>query len=199
MRLVDRTCPEHPFKCPRRSTASAWSSHGAHVLARVISQTQDYCSGCGAGHKVYPYLLGEVKMRRPDQMWAAYIAYVPVDRGFVYLAAAMDWHSRKVLSRRASNTMDVSFRVEALEEALGRYGRPGIFNTDQGNRFTSGAFTGVSKEKGIRISMDGKGIWRDNVFVERFWRSLKYEEVRLKAYESVGMAKAEMQTFFSLP
>ena len=115
-----------------------------------------------------------------------------MDRGFVYLVAVMDWHSRKVLSWRVSNTMDTDFCVEALEEAIDQYASPEIFNTDQGSQFTSEAFTEVLRENGIRISMDGKGSWRDNVFVERLWRSLKYEEVYLKAYESVGSAKAEI-------
>ena len=128
-------------------------------------------------------------------MWAADVTYVPMSRGFVYLVAVMDWHSRKVLSWRVSNTMDVSFCVEALEEAIAKHGRPEIFNTDQGSQFTSEAFTGVLKRNGIRISMDGKRSWMDNVFIERLWRSLKYEEVYLKAYDSVRSAKEGMGRF----
>lgn len=140
------------------------------------------------GHKIYPYLLRDMPVVRPNQVWAADICYIPMARGFLYLVAIMDWYSRKVLSWRLSNTLDTEFCVEALEEALHRYGAPGIFNTDQGAQFTSAAFTGKLKQANIRISMDGKGRWIDNVFIERLWRSLKYEEVYLKAYETVTQA-----------
>jgi putative transposase len=140
------------------------------------------------GHKIYPYLLRNVAVVRPNQVWAADICYIPMARGFLYLVAIMDWYSRKVLSWRLSNTLDTEFCVEALEEALHRCGVPEIFNTDQGAQFTSAAFTGKLKEANVRISMDGKGRWIDNVFVERLWRSLKYEEVYLKAYETVALA-----------
>lgn len=140
------------------------------------------------GHKIYPYLLRDLAVVRPNQVWAADICYIPMARGFLYLVAIMDWYSRKVLSWRLSNTLDTEFCVEALEEALHRYGAPGIFNTDQGAQFTSAAFTGKLKQANIRISMDGKGRWIDNVFIERLWRSLKYEEVYLKAYETVTQA-----------
>ena len=128
-------------------------------------------------------------IERVNQVWATDVTYIPMSRGFVYLVAVMDWHSRKVLSWRVSNTMDVSFCVEALEETIAKHGRPEIFNTDRGSQFTSEAFTGVLKRNGIRISMDGKRSWMDNVFIERLWRSLKYEEVYLKAYDSVRSAK----------
>jgi len=140
------------------------------------------------GHKIYPYLLRDLPVVRPNQVWAADICYVPMARGFLYLVAIMDWYSRKVLSWRLSNTLDTTFCVEALEEALHRYGTPEIFNTDQGAQFTSEAFTSKLKEANVRISMDGKGRWVDNVFVERLWRSLKYEEVYLKAYDTVPQA-----------
>jgi putative transposase len=150
----------------------------------------------GKGHKIYPYLLKGLDIDRPNQVWAADICYVPMARGFVYVVAIMDWYSRKVLAWRVANTMDADFCVEALEEALRRYGAPEIFNTDQGAQFTSESFTGVLKAAGIRISMDGKGRWVDNVFVERLWRSLKYEEVYLKAYETVAEARQDMANYF---
>ena len=137
------------------------------------------------GHMVYPYLLRGLEVSRPNQVWAMDITYIPMARGFVYLAAVMDWHSRKVLAWRVSVTMDTDFCVEALEESLGRHGAPEIFNTDQGSQFTSDAFTGLLKASEIQISMDGKGSCKDNVFVERLWKSVKYEEVYLRAYESV--------------
>jgi putative transposase len=143
-----------------------------------------------SGHKIYPYLLKDVAITRPNQVWAQDITYIPMERGFLYLTAIMDWHSRKVLSWRLSNTLETEFCVEALEEALWRYGAPEIFNTDQGSQFTSDEFTAVLKAAGVKISMDGKGRWLDNVFIERLWRSLKYEEVYLKAYDSVAQARA---------
>jgi len=130
-----------------------------------------------AGHKIYPYLLRGVAVNRPDQVWAMDFTYVPMARGFVYLAAVVDWYSRRVLAWRLSITMEAAFCVEALEEALARHGKPGVFNTDQGSQFTGGDFTGVLLKAGVAISMDGRGAWRDNVFVERLWRSIKYEEV----------------------
>ena len=135
-------------------------------------------------HRVYPYLLRDLTIVRPNQVWCADITYVPMRRGFLYLVAIMDWHSRRVLSWRLSNTMDVGFCLNALEEALARHGRPDIFNTDQGSQFTSLAFTQMLTDGGIRISMDGRGRWMDNVFIERLWRSLKYECVYLHAFES---------------
>ena len=140
------------------------------------------------GHKIYPYLLRDLAVVRPNQVWAADICYIPMARGFLYLVAIMDWYSRKVLSWRLSNTLDTTFCVEALEGAMHRYGTPEIFNTDQGAQFTSEAFTGKLNEANVRISMDGKGRWIDNVFVERLWRSLKFEDVYLKAYETVAEA-----------
>jgi len=134
------------------------------------------------GHRIFPYLLRGMTIDRPNQVWAADITYIPVGRGFLYLVAVMDWASRAVLSWRLSNTMDVSFCVAALEEALRRFGKPQIFNTDQGSQFTSVAFTSTLERAGIQVSMDGRGRWMDNVFIERLWRSLKYEDVYLKGY-----------------
>jgi putative transposase len=141
------------------------------------------------GHRIYPYLLRGMTIDRPNQVWAMDITYIPMARGFVYLAAVVDWFSRRVLAWRLSITMEAAFCVEALEEALAGYGRPEIFNTDQGAQFTSLAFTDVLTKAGIAISMDGRGSWRDNVFVERLWRTVKYEEVYLRAYDSVSDAR----------
>jgi putative transposase len=144
------------------------------------------------GHKIYPYLLRNLAVEWPNQVWAMDITYIPMARGFVYLAAVVDWFSRRVLAWRLSITLEVEFCLDAVEEALARYGRPKIFNTDQGSQFTSTAFTGLLLENAIAISMDGRGSWRDNVFVERLWRSVKYEEVYLRAYDSVGKARASL-------
>jgi putative transposase len=142
------------------------------------------------GHKIFPYLLRGLAIERPNQVWAADITYVPIGRGFLYLVAVIDWASRAVLAWRLSNTMDVSFCVSALEEALARFGKPEIFNTDQGSQFTSVAFTGTLAAAGIKISMDGRGRWMDNVFIERLWRSLKYEDIYLKGYADGSEARA---------
>ncbi|HME24442.1 MAG TPA: IS3 family transposase [Acetobacteraceae bacterium] len=147
------------------------------------------------GHKVYPYLLRGVAVERPNQVWAMDITYIPMARGFVYLAAVVDWFSRRVLAWRLSITMEVDFCLEAVEEALARYGRPEIFNTDQGSQFTSAAFTGLLLANAIAISMDGRGAWRDNVFVERLWRSVKYEEVYLRAYDTVADARLSLDRY----
>jgi putative transposase len=141
-------------------------------------------------HKIYPYLLKNLRIDRPNQVWATDITYIPMAKGFLYLVAIMDWYSRKVLSWRLSNSLDTVFCIDALQEALSKYGTPEIFNTDQGSQFTSEEFTGILKDADIKISMDGKGRWMDNVFIERLWRSLKYEEVYLKAYETVAEARS---------
>jgi putative transposase len=148
------------------------------------------------GHKVYPYLLRGRKITRAGEVWAADITYLPMARGFCYLVAIMDWASRRVLSFRLSNTLDASFCIEALEEALGRYDAPEIFNTDQGSQFTSEGFTSVLSSHGVAISMDGRGRWLDNVFIERLWRSVKYEEVYLKGYENIPEARKELGAYF---
>jgi len=147
------------------------------------------------GHQVYPYLLREMVIDRPNQVWCADITYIPMRRGFLYLVAVMDWSTRKVLSWRVSNTMDVEFCIEALEEALARFRRPDIFNTDQGSQFTSPRFTGVLREAGVRISMDGRGRWMDNVFIERLWRSLKYECIYLHAFETGSELRAGLTSW----
>jgi putative transposase len=150
------------------------------------------------GHKIYPYLLRGLAVERPNQVWAMDITYIPMAKGFVYLAVVLDWFSRRVLSWRVSITMEASFCVAALEEALAKHGKPEIFNTDQGSQFTCPAFTGVLAKNDIRISMDGKGAWRDNVFVERLWRTVKYEEVYLRAYDSVSEARERIGRYLDL-
>jgi putative transposase len=149
------------------------------------------------GHKIFPYLLRNLTVDRPNQVWAADITYLPIGRGFLYLVAVIDWASRAVLSWRLSNTMDVAFCVSALEAALARFGKPEIFNTDQGSQFTSTAFTGVLGKAGVKISMDGRGRWLDNVFVERLWRSLKHEDVYLKGYADGAEAKVGIGAWFA--
>ena len=141
-------------------------------------------------HRIWPYLLRDVVIDQPNQVWCTDLTYIPMCRGFLYLVAVMDWATRKVLSWRVSNTMDVEFCVDALQEALARFGRPEIFNSDQGSQFTSSAFTGVLQQAGVRISMDGRGRWMDNVFIERLWRSLKYECIYLHAFETGSELRA---------
>jgi putative transposase len=164
---------------------------GIEALYRKPKTTQRH-----PAHRVYPYLLRNLAVTRPNQAWAMDITYIPMDRGFVYLAAVVDWYSRRVLSWKVSTTMDIHFCLEAVEEAMERHGKPEIMNTDQGSQFTSQAFTGLLMKNDIQISMDGKGAWRDNVFVERLWRSVKYEEVYLYAYDTVSSAKAGLDRYF---
>src|SRR3990172_2868498 len=190
MAMMDRQYLKTPFYGARRMTA--WLRIQGHQvnckrvrrLMRVMGLEAIYrhpkSSKPAPGHKVYPYLLKGLEINRSNQVWAADITYIPMSRGFLYLVAIMDWHSRYVLAWRLSNTLEVGFCVEALEEALSK-GRPEIFNTDQGSQFTSEAFTGRLLAQGIQVSMDGRGRCMDNVFVERLWRSVKYEEVNLKA------------------
>lgn len=162
-------------------------------LAAIYRQPRT--SQPGPGHKVYPYLLAGMEITRPNQVWAADITYIPMARGFHYLVAIMDWYSRHVVAWNLSNTLDADFCVEALEEALGK-GRPEVLNTDQGSQFTGEAFTGLLERHGVRISMDGKGRYSDNIFVERLWRTVKYEEVYLKAYSNGREAKAGLDGYF---
>jgi putative transposase len=171
----------------RRHVATLMKRMGVEAIYRRPNTSKP-----APGNKIYPYLLRGLKIDRPNQVWAMDITYIPMARGFVYLAAVVDWFSRRVLSYRVSITMEANFCVEALEEALTKYGAPGIFNTDQGSQFTSEAFTDVLIASKISISMDGKGAWRDNVFVERIWKSVKYEEVYLHAYDSVSAARASI-------
>jgi putative transposase len=196
MRLLDELHLRHPFKGSRRLRDDLWDDHGLHVNRKRVQRLmglmgiealhpKSKTTQPNKQHRVYPYLLKGLEINRPNQVWATDITYIPMRKGFVYLVAVIDWYSRKVLSWRLSISLDADFCVEALEEALSRHGKPEIFNTDQGCQFTSEAFTEVLKNNGIRISMDGKGRWMDNVFIERLWRSLKYEEVYLKAYDNV--------------
>ena len=166
------------------------------IMGLVAVYPKKRLSTPGKGHKIYAYLLRKLKIVRANQVWASDFTYIPMPNGFMYLVAVIDWYSRKVLAYRLSNTLDSSFCVEALEEAIAVHGAPEIFNTDQGCQFTSQAFTDVLKAHNVRISMDGKGRWLDNVFVERLWRSLKYEEVYLKAYESVAEARRSIGDYF---
>ena len=176
----------------RQRVASLMKRMGVEALYRRPNTSKP-----APGHKIYPYLLRGVKVEKPDQVWATDITYIPMARGFVYLVAVIDWHTRRVLSHRVSITMEADFCIEALEEAMAKYGKPEIFNTDQGSQFTSEAFTRVLIDNAIAISMDGKGAWRDNVFVERLWKSVKYEEVYLRAYDSVADARASLQKYLS--
>ena len=171
----------------RKHVATLMRRMGIEALYRKPNTSRKH-----PGHTIYPYLLRALKIDRPNQVWAMDITYIPMARGFVYLAAVIDWYSRRVLAWRVSISMETDFCIEAVEEALARHGTPEIFNTDQGSQFTSQAFTGLLKQHGIAISMDGKGCWRDNVFIERLWKSVKYEEVYLKAYDSVSHAKTSL-------
>ena len=206
MKEIDRVHLDYPFYGSRR--IRDWlQDHGYSVnikkvkrLMRKIGVRALYprrrTSIAEKGHKVYPYLLRNLRITRPNQVWATDITYIPMSHGFLYLVAIMDLYSRKVLSWRFSNTLDTDFCIDALEEALGRYGVPEIFNSDQGCQFTSDSFTRLLKEAGVAISMDGKGSWIDNIFIERLWRSLKWEEVYLKAYDSVRDAKLSIGRWF---
>ena len=207
MRLIDRCHLEHPYYGSRRirdwlEDEGRWVNRKrVQRLMRTMGLAALYpklnLSLANQAHKVYPYLLRNLVIDHPNQVWATDVTYIPMARGFVYLVAIMDWYSRRVLAWRVSNTLDTSFCIEALNEAIETYGAPAIFNTDQGSQFTSEDFTGVLKQHDIRISMDGKGRWVDNVFVERLWRSVKYEEVYLRAYDSIGDARASLGRYFA--
>ena len=202
MRRIDELHLDYPFAGSRmlrdmlhREGIEIGRRHAATLMKRMGIEAlyrRPNTSKPAPGHKIYPYLLRGLKVERPNQVWAMDITYIPMARGFVYLAAVVDWFSRRVLAWRLSITMEAAFCIEALEEALAKHGNPGIFNTDQGSQFTSADFTGMLIANAITISMDGKGAWRDNVFVERIWRSVKYEEVYLHAYDSVGEARASI-------
>ena len=199
MRRIDELHLELPFAGARmlrdllRAEGFAVGRKHMTTLMRRMGITALYrkpnTSRRAPGNTIYPYLLRTLAITRSNHVWAMDITYIPMARGFVYLVAVIDWHSRKVLAWRLSISMDTAFCTEAVEEAIARYGKPEIFNTDQGSQFTSSEFTGLLHGHGIRISMDGKGCWRDNVFVERVWRSIKYEEVYLHAYETVSAAR----------
>jgi len=207
MRRLDRLHLEFPFagsrmlrgllaaegcKVGRRHVKTLMQRMGIEALYRRPRTTKPE-----PDHKIYPYLLGSIEIARPNQVWAMDITYIPMARGFVYLAVVLDWFSRRVLSWRVSITMEAAFCVETLEQALAKHGKPEIFNTDQGSQFTGAAFTGALLKNSIAISMDGKGAWRDNVFVERLWRSVKYEEVYLKAYDSVSEARSSLGRYLN--
>jgi putative transposase len=205
MALLDRQYLRTPFYGSRRMTA--WLQTQGHAVNRKRVQRLMQRMGLTAiyqrprtsrpapAQRIYPYLLRGLRIERVHQVWAADITYIPMARGFLYLVAVMDWVSRYVLAWRLSNLLDASFCIEALEEAL-RQGRPEIFNTDQGSQFTDDDFTGVLRGHGVAISMDGRGRYADNIFVERLWRSLKYEEVYLKAYDNVAQARHGIAAYF---
>ena len=208
MRQIDKLHTEFPFagsrmlrrllaadgsKVGRRHVKTLMDRMGIEALYRRPRTTRPE-----PGHKIYPYLLRGLAITRPNQVWAMDITYVPMAKGFVYLAVVLDWFSRRVLSWRVSITMEASFCVETLEDALAAHGKPDIFNTDQGSQFTCEAFADVLTKNEIRISMDGKGAWRDNVFVERLWRTVKYEEVYLRAYDSVSDARTSIGRYLDL-
>ena len=208
MKQIDRLHMEFPFagarmlcrllaangsKAGRRHVKTLMQRMGIEALYRRPRTTKPE-----PGHKIFPYLLRGVEITRANQVWAMDITYIPMAKGFVYLAVVLDWVSRRVLSWRVSITLGAAFCVETLEEALARHGKPDIVNTDQGSQFTGASFTGVLVSNEIRISMDGKGAWRDNVFVERLWRTIKYEEVYLRAYDSVSDARQSIGRYLDL-
>ena len=207
MRRIDELFLRWPFLGSRRLVALL-AAEGVRVNRKRVRRLmrlmgivplgpKPRTSKPGAGHKIYPYLLRDLVIDRPNQVWCADITYLPMGRGFLYLVAIMDWHSRAVLAWRISNTMDTGFCVSALEEALARFGKPEIFNTDQGSQFTSTDFTKVLAAAKILISMDGKGRWMDNVFIERLWRSLKYEDLYIKGYADGAEARTGLAEWIS--
>jgi putative transposase len=205
MKLIDQQYLLTPFYGSRKM--AVWLRDRGYVINRKRVRRLMRLMGLRAiyrrprtskpapGHKVYPYLLGDMKITQPDQVWAADITYIPMKRGFLYLVGIIDWYSRCVLSWRLSNTLEADFCVAALKDAL-KKGKPEIFNTDQGRQFTSEAFTKILTEHDIRISMDGKGSYNDNLFIERLWRSVKYEEVYLKAYRDGTEARRSLDGYF---
>ena len=205
MKLIDRQYLATPFYGSRKIAAwlksQNYSVNRKRVrrLMRIMGLRAIYrrprTSKPASGHKIYPYLLTGMKITRPNQVWATDITYIPMARGFLYLVAIIDWYSRYVLSWRLSNTLDTGFCVEAMEEAL-KKGKPDICNTDQGAQFTSETFTGLLKQHGVKISMDGKGSYNDNLFIERLWRTVKYEEVYLKAYQDGREARIGLGNYF---
>jgi putative transposase len=199
MRRIDELHLEHPFAgarmlrdllrhegrwVGRKHVGSLMARMGIEALYRRPNTSRKH-----PAHRIYPYLLRDRAIERPNEVWAMDITYIPMRRGFVYLAAVMDWASRRILAWRVSITLTTDFCLEAVDDALAKHGHPEIFNTDQGSQFTSTDFTDLLKANGIAISMDGKGCWRDNVFVERFWKSIKYEAIYLHAYDNVSEAR----------
>ena len=207
MRHMDELHLEHPFagsrmlrdmlrrdghEVGRKRITRLMRKMGIEALYRRRNTSKRH-----PGHRIYPYLLRDLTITRPNHVWAMDITYLPMKQGFVYLAVVLDWATRRVLSWRISNSLTADFCVEALEEAIVHFGKPEIMNTDQGSQFTGREFIGVLEEHDIAISMDGKGCWRDNVFVERLWRTIKYEEVYLRAYDSVSTAKANLARYIA--
>ncbi len=207
MRRIDELHLEHPFAGSRvlkkLLCAEGFEVGRTHVrtLMRRMGVEAIYrrprTSQPHRGHRVFPYLLRDQRIDRQNQVWALDITYLPMKRGFVYLVAVMDWATRKVLAWQLSNTLTADFCVEALEDAMDRYGVPEIVNTDQGSQFTSEEFVSTVLEAGAKLSMDGKGAWRDNIFIERFWRTIKYEEVYLRAYENMRDARRHLMTYLA--
>lgn len=206
MRRMDALHLEHPFagarmlrdmlkleglEVGRKHVGTLMKKMGIEAIYRKSNTSRR-----NQAHRIYPYLLRDLTIDRPNQVWAMDTTYIPMRRGFVYLSAVLDWATRRVLAWRLSNSLTADPCVDALEEAILKYGSPEIMNTDQGSQFTSSAFIGVLQEKGIQISMDGKGCWRDNVFVERLWKSVKYEEVYLHGYDTVSIARRALAGYF---
>jgi len=206
MRRMDELHLDHPFAGSRmlrdllrREGHNIGRRHVRSLMRKMGLQTlyrKPNLSKPATGHRIYPYLLRGMVIDRPNQVWATDITYIPMAKGFVYLCAIIDWHSRKVLSHRVSISLEVDPCIDALEEAISKHGTPEIFNTDQGSQFTCERFTNVLKQHGIQISMDGRGRWMDNVLIERLWRTVKYEEVYLKGYASVREAKTQLSAYF---
>jgi putative transposase len=207
MQLIDEIHMNYPFMGVRsirnelKDTGHKVGRSHIRTLMRKMGIEALYQKPCLSkphpGHTIYPYLLRGLTIAEANHVWCADITYIPMARGFCYLVAVMDWASRRVLSFRLSNTLDTSFCIDALEEAISLYGTPRIFNTDQGSQFTSDAFTGILRKHDIQISMDGRGRWMDNVFIERLWKSVKYEDVYLKAYDSIATARKELANWFT--
>lgn len=208
MRCIDRLHTDWPFMGARmlrdRLKIDGYTIGRRHVarLMRLMGIEALYCKRSttkrNPEHAVFPYLLHNLTIERPNHVWCADISYIPMRQGFLYLFAVLDWATRRVLAWRLSNTLTTDFCIEAVEEAIATHGKPEIFNTDQGSQFTDGEFVKLIRDThGIALSMDGKGCWRDNVFVERLWRTIKYEEVYLKAYDSVSQAKASLGQFIT--
>ncbi len=207
MRLIDEIHLNHPYLGTRGLRNELWNK--GHKVGRSHVRTLMRKTGIEAlyrkprlskthpEHTIYPYLLRGLTITEANAVWCSDITYIPMHKGFCYLVAIMDWASRKVLAWRLSNTLDTSFCTEALEEAIGNYGTPEIFNTDQGSQFTSDDFTDMLKKNNIKISMDGQGRWMDNVFIERLWKSVKYEDVYIKAYDSIAVARKELTKWFN--
>jgi len=191
-RLLKKLLRAEGYEVGRKHVATLMRRMGIEALYRKKNTSRRH-----PGHAIYPYLLRNVSIERSNQVWALDITYIPMRRGFVYFCAVMDWATRRILAMRLSNTLTADFCVEALEEAIVHYGTPQIVNTDQGSQFTGSEFIDVLKRRNIAISMDGRGCWRDNVFIERFWKTLKYEEVYLRAYDTVSEARASIARYIA--